>query len=423
MSNSKPEASKHKVASTTVDSVQWILVLILLLFSALMPFVPDYLSFTTVGFSLAFALLAMLRCAKVAMTGIVSPNLSDMSLLLFYGVCVLTLPLSLLNDIEIGTWIRALVPFLFLGTHFFFPKIRDDKDISRLIDFLHIATCLWLMKVIFRVWEVKAQILAGEAARLTYLVDELQIPFALIGFTTSLFGLTKITSRLRYVLIFLFLSLVIWAGYRSQILLAVIVLFGYWGQKGKLKQYLVFTALGSTVIICAVWLVSPSFFDTFVGRFESINEEVNSTRALELEYALDKFTDSPIFGKGLGYPVPIEITYAGDQSRIALSETPYVTYTHNVLGYMLMNLGAIGLLFYSLFFALPVLSRPNGNTFISNTRSLAIALIALLLSMFLVQATFRQIQTNVVLALLIHILSFDNAATLKRCTPKTQNSS
>ena len=113
MSNSKPGASKHKVASTTIDSVQWILVLILLLFSALMPFVPDYLSFTTVGFSLAFALLAMLRCAKVAMTGIVSPNLSDMSLLLFYGVCVLTLPLSLLNDIEIGTWIRALVPFLF----------------------------------------------------------------------------------------------------------------------------------------------------------------------------------------------------------------------------------------------------------------------------------------------------------------------
>ncbi len=70
---------------------------------------------------------------------------------------------------------------------------------------------------------------------------------------------------------------------------------------------------------------------------------------LRERFALSKFLESPILGKGLGFPTPSELTYHGHEHYLAKLELtlkkkiPYVYYIHNFPAYVAMTMGLLGL--------------------------------------------------------------------------------
>jgi hypothetical protein len=68
-------------------------------------------------------------------------------------------------------------------------------------------------------------------------------------------------------------------------------------------------------------------------------------RILENRYAIEKFLESPVFGKGLSYAVPSNLIFSGQEDYLRCLETihgkkyPFVYYTHNLAAYIAMTMG------------------------------------------------------------------------------------
>jgi hypothetical protein len=131
-------------------------------------------------------------------------------------------------------------------------------------------------------------------------------------------------------------------------------------------------------------------FSSNISRFNELKDETESGRVLELRYAISKFIESPLVGKGIGFQVPTEHITFGIDEKLTEDFPPTVGYVHNFPGYFLMDTGIVGFLFYVLvIFYLPF----SYASFIPNWVILTYILFFVFV---LVEATFRLIHFNLI---------------------------
>jgi hypothetical protein len=188
----------------------------------------------------------------------------------------------------------------------------------------------------------------------------------------------------------------IWGGYRVQIGIYGVYLMFFLSTRielvlSRIKFFSFLLVVGLFIFLMSLLIDIDNLFYANFSRFSELSNESESGRAMELKYAWNNFLESPLFGKGIGYQVPTEITTSGLDELLAREFPKTVGYLHNVVGYFLINIGFIGTVFYLIFFFYHL---------ISSLSVLPIWLLMTFLFIFLfvlVEATFRLIHFNLIL--------------------------
>jgi hypothetical protein len=154
--------------------------------------------------------------------------------------------------------------------------------------------------------------------------------------------------------------------------------------------------------LIVVLLLVAGAFDSFglVSRFDSLGAERDTSRGLEWDYVFAMFSESPIVGKGLGWQVPADIAFYR-VTGLDGSEAASVGFVHSLSGYLAMDLGIIGLMLY-LIMVLPRFRRWNSD----DLQLFSLVALGLLLLFCNTQASFRQIQTVLLIVALLKISDF-----------------
>lgn len=235
--------------------------------------------------------------------------------------------------------------------------------------------------------------------RLTLVDADAVIPFPLIVVPLALFSSRPHPLVWRALALALQLAVVVWSGYRSQQLLVAAMLLIALGRLGLHRP----TAFAAVALVTAIAVSigtaaianaeGTSFLVAQVERYTSLQDEGEvSGRALERRFALDRFTDYPLLGAGLGLQVPASITYATTEISEDYDLPDTVSYLHNATFYMLMCGGLPFLLTYVALWLGGL--RHCGNLWVR------VALFSLF-AFIHVEATFLQVHFNVLLALLV----------------------
>ncbi len=327
--------------SIGLSAAQRTLFFLVIIQSALLPLVPDELTIQSAGFAVTFAVLwiVSLGSATIASTG----RWAGIALGLFLVSVFVSYPTAVGNGIPSFEWLRACIPFLFLSAYFVLGTAKGEADSLFILDCLQIGALFWAAKILFLSAGNLNSLLSGSLARLTYVTLDTLIPFGFLGFVLSLYNPSPFATRYRAAFLTLFGFLVLACAYRSQIILCTAVVIIH----PRIRRHLLAAGLVLLLLMAPLsTLIAVSdlpLMSNITLRFERLSEirdfDDLGTRAHELRFAYTSFLDSPIFGNGLGCPVPG--VYTGDSD--------YYRSIHNVWLYLLMDLGLIGCCFYVLF--------------------------------------------------------------------------
>lgn len=379
---------------------------VMMVLAALLPFVPDLLSPLSVFFSLSFGIIIFLRLGKAALSHRFEVGTPGIALFFFCLSILLSGPVALANNVAFSEWLRGLIPFLFLSTYFALAPIRTENDARFVLNTLHLAAVVWLIKIMAIVFINFDQILSG-LGRLTYLTMDLTLPYSLIGLVLSLFNPDPRTVKWRGILTAAFLVIIIGSGYRSIIILALVILLIYLYRQPLLKRITLVLLLSLLFTTLLLFIGETPFWQDLMLRFQNLWQELSLSRAIEIRYALLQFARSPILGNGLGYQVPVEIIHAGNWGIITQLTVNTVGFLHNVWAYLLMDLGLVGFVTYFLFVGSALWNglrnRSNG-TFSAQVKYNAAISLTTILMFFTVEASFRLIQSNIIIATLVALL-------------------
>jgi len=372
-----------------------------LIAAAFMPFVPDQVTLQTVSFVLFFmawcvvALPVRLRASRPPRQH------AWIGLLLFYCSVAVSLPIAFGHGAPFAEWVRAAVPFVFLATYFLFPTLAAD-DRAFILRSTMVAVICWLIKALAG---SLAEFLRGGAERLTYLSKDFQLPFTLVGLALVLFWGGR-RRPLESLVVGLVLALVVvGTGYRSQALLMATLWIVYLARQTPRRRFLL---AGSTFISCAiafVWFATSSFGQAYLSRYQGLQGELQSQRGAEALYGLKKFSEAPVLGKGLGFPVPLAVNQFGVEDPPPSDEADHVGYIHDVWIYLCMDLGVLGLVGYVAFFGTAVVSALRRGGWNDDGLLAAAVTVVTLLAYFTVEAAFREIQMNFLLGAFCAVLA------------------
>jgi len=369
--------------------------------AALMPGVPDQPSVAAVAFVLLFlawSLAALQARRRGARPGAMRCGLS---LAVFYLSLAVSLPISLGNGVSLIEWSRAAVPFGFLASYALFPALtaRDSRFVLGSVLF---AVVCWLTKTL---GSSLGEFASGQFQRITYVNGEFGVPFVLVGLPLLFFWGLKQKKLESAVLAAILVLVVIATGYRSQALLLVALWGIYVLKQGRRRRALLAAGSIAAAFLAFSVFAATDFGAGYLGRFEGLDEEVQSSRAVEILYALKNFLAAPLAGKGLGYPVPLAINQFGVAASLRGDQAvDHVGYVHNLWLYLAMDLGALGLAAYASFFACALFTGLRRGGLKSDVKVAAAVTVATLLAYFTAEAAFRQIQMNLVLASLCAVL-------------------
>lgn len=388
-----------------------LLSLVALCSSALLPNVPEPSDPAAIVFVLAWSALFYTWLMQVALKGAVARTRTAAWAAAFLVLVLFSGLVATFWGTPFDLWFRGALPFLFLAT--VFPWL----DLARrhpgfLLNSLHIASVVWLGKVLVVTGMAIPAVLFGEFQRLTHATEDwgsLALPFGMVGLALTLFNPDPRALRWRWLLAVPFTVMSFLTVYRSQIAIVTLIwLYFVWTRpqhiRWRVATFFTVAAAGFAALLAATPLG-----DALVARFSEGAAEIESSRALEISYALAQFVESPLVGKGLGHQVPAQVTFAGDWEVILTAGVDSVGYIHNLAAYLLMDLGIAGLLTYAGFVLLPLVRAPRAaNAGVSVlSRPARVALAAVLL-FCLVQATYRLIQTNLIVAACVAVLAQAN---------------
>jgi O-antigen ligase len=367
--------------------------------TGLLPLVPDEISFFSVLFACSFGLWFLVALPVRTRGKEPASRKVSIALALFFCCIAVSLPVALSNGVPLEEWARGALPFCFLLVYLVFP-VLTAADGRFILGSLLFAVLCWLIKNLGR---SLGDFLGGEASRITSLNADFGTPFALVGLPLLLFFASRRRPLTSAAFAFALVLLVIATGYRSQAILAVLLWLAFVGwQKPRLRL-----GLGAvTFVIAAVSVASlagSSFSSEYLARFQDFEAEATSSRAVEALYAVQKFRESPLLGKGLGYPIPAAINRFGSTDPAPPNQPDHVGYIHNLWLYLCMDLGIAGLLAYAAVFGLAVyagLARRK-----EDVQLAAAATVLTLLLYCTVEAAFRVIQINLVLGALAAVLA------------------
>ncbi|MEM6640867.1 MAG: O-antigen ligase family protein [Pseudomonadota bacterium] len=369
--------------------------------AALLDFVPRPSSPASLIFVAALGALLSIRFVHVALTQRMAFRWLDVFALVIVAVTGVSVLPALTNGVSTVDWARGAVPFVFYGVIVLLNGLDDEYSLVWLTRAMLIGCALWVVKIIAQTASAIPAVLSGDLSRLTLVTLDLTVPLAMIGFTLVLF-LRQLRPLLRIGALGTFLVLIFLAGYRSQLLLIFGVLLVYFSRLSGLHRLrLVFAGLVAAMALLSTGGLDP-VFDSIGRRFASVGEEVESVRGRELSYALSNFSESPLVGKGLSFPVPVAITRGDDAWNNYDSDT--VRYIHSFPGYVLMDMGLLGVVAFGAFWVTAVFSGWHARS-ASVVGEAAFWSLITVLAFFLISAAFRQIQTTVFSMVLVHIIS------------------
>ncbi len=362
----------------------------------LLPFVPSPGSLVSIIFITSY-----IASAAMSLLTHFPRAVMDKTAILAIIIVFILMPLNFLvsntAEVSLSSFGRAIVPFLFLLSYTFAIQLRSIS-VKHVENLLLIASVVWAIKILVVFPQDFVDSLIGQLARLTYVASDMLVPFGMIGFILTIFS-ESIRGAKRFSLLLLFFLLIVASGYRSHILIIAAAAIFKYRRIYSAKNFFMLSAF--LVLGSAYLIINPEYVDMMKDRIHS--SAGDNVREAEMDYAFERFSDRPIFGNGLGHPIPVSLTRTG--STLDKFETDSVPYIHNFLGYVLMDLGIIG---FVLFCALlvPIVVTSTNQVIFHRNRSIEgvwFCLISILLN-FLVSASFRQIQMWVVISFLMYAL-------------------
>ena len=383
---------------------------VLLCFSAVLEQIPQ-LSARTAAFCLA--LVCYLSAAIVEMRVYFKSTLSDIFLLGFLGAVILSGFWAIAgNSVSVADAARGAIPFLFLST-FFLVDRSHPRLIPKLASYLGLSAAIWMVSILveglYLFW-------TGEfvaAARLTSQVYQSVIPFGLVALPFLVLGTLRWSWMAKFGLVLAVFLLTLLAGYRSQMLLMGFQFFVFAGLSIRDRAKFFGILFSAAILTFSSIFFFPNLVESLLGRFESTSVEFESSRLAEWRYALERFGENPFFGKGIGWQVPFEVTFDGALEELLAGGVDLASsagYLHSVSAYLLMDMGIVGFILYyaTMIFAIVVglrkLRSDNGE--VESRMGVICAAVSMvtLLLFFQVQASFRLIQSNLLLTCLLLIL-------------------
>jgi len=374
--------------------------------AALMPSVPDPLDPRAIAFVVSFVTLMSLWAVRRVYVGTLPNTHAGVALAGFLALVAMSAPIALIFGTNLLDWFRGAVPFFFLVV--FFPAYELARRSPHwVLQALSVAAILWLASTLVATAHAIPAVVRGDVQRITHAVEAwwaYQLPYAMVGLAMVLFSPTNWLGKARWPLAVMFTLMPVLAVSRGQIA-AVSLLWAVYllRQRGKRRIRALSAALLAAAIVGPV--IWATELRTAMGeRFATTgSRQSDSSRLAEIRYALDQFVQSPVFGKGLGHQIPAAITFGGDWELVAAAGVDTVGYMHNVAAYLLMDLGALGLAAYAAFIV-PGLRAGWRLRGTSPEAAAALAAIVCLLWWFSIQAAYRLIQSNLLLAMLVAVL-------------------
>jgi hypothetical protein len=301
--------------------------------------------------AVAFVLAAfgVLCCARLMSREQLPHGLSSLGLVLFFTAIAISLPIALLNDITFRDWLfRGLVPFSFLGVFFLLP-IHTESDARFVIRALVFVSLLWSAKVGYAILS------DGDVMRRwTTITLDLLFPYNIVAICLLLFDRTCFSKSWRRFGLLIFFTLTVGGGYRIQLLIVGALVAYYLVSHLSGGKRLVAVGGLACLAVGAGFFLSSRQGEDLIYRFDDQRSSGDSARMREISYALERFLESPIVGNGLVCPIPVEVAFFGREDYLAGVERQqddytHVAFLHNIVMYLLMNLGVLGFLGFSLF--------------------------------------------------------------------------
>lgn len=375
---------------------------------ALMPSVPEPTDPLAIAFAVSAGLLFLRWFMTTTMKGTLPKSTSGAWLIAFVALVLLSSMTAMLFETPFDLWLRGAIPFFFLLT--FFPALQvAGRDPHWVLDVLFLSAVAWLVSTMTAAALAVPAVLSGEVQRITHATEAwaaFQLPYAMVGLALALFHPSRWLHAVRWPLAFLFSCVPLFAVSRGQIVAVVAIWLVYFTRlpAGAKRRAALPVLLLVTGIAILVW--QSALHEALLQRFSDTGDGDNS-RWLELEYAIGQFLESPLLGKGLGHQIPAEVTFAGDWQMITSAGVDTVGYMHNVIGYLLMNLGMPGLIAYLGFVASAIYDPRRVIAAHDRTgRRAALVIVVVMFGWwFMVQPSFRHIQSNLLLAVALAVLT------------------
>ncbi|HDY7678481.1 TPA: O-antigen ligase family protein [Vibrio vulnificus] len=365
----------------------------------LLSFVPNITDLSSLYFIFSLSLIFFITIYNLIKKPIVD-SYSLLALVFVFNLAFFNSIVALNNGTSVGEYLRALVPFIFIL--FYIPIFTlMKKDAENILLMLLLSALVWSVKIYVMYISDLMLVFSGGLGRLTYVSTELLIPFGLIGFILSIYILNSF--KLKLVFCSIFFVLIIASGYRAHLLLCIAVFLFYirfWNSIFGLGLFLLSLLFGFFLLVS-----DANIIELFVDRITK-GSSGDTVRENEISYALNQFILSPIWGQGLGNPVPIEVTRT--DNMLDFFEKSSVSYIHNFFYYFLMNTGITGTSIMLLTFLGPVVSvliRKGGDCLDRHVNECACVAIICLVAFFFVSASFRQIQMMICMATLISVIT------------------
>lgn len=328
-----------------------------------------------------------------------------LSIFAFLYLCLFSATGAIVNGTPISIWARGLVPFLVLAVYWVIPSRPLAGDLQHCVNAIQIGCLIWAVKVAILGWSFLPGVLHGSVGRLTYVVSSTLVPYGLIGLSLVLFNPDLRSKRTMPIQVLIFLFMIVACGYRSQIVIAAALLIMRTLRRNAILGMIAFGTVAILVSSSIALMRDTEFFSTKLERFEDGFENgFEGRRQLETEFAIDAFLESYMFGKGLGYQIPIWAIE--DHGNLKHIDQATIGYLHNVWLYLLMDLGLAGAVAYCGFTVVPIwrgfVARHNHSQLGNLEVCIAVTLVSILMYSS-VQACFRSIQVNLVIAFLAAI--------------------
>jgi O-antigen ligase len=373
-----------------------------------MPSVPDPTQPAAVIFSSFTAIAIALWLGSFALRSV--PILAPGRwLLIFLGLTILSSATAVYFGTPLDLWLRGIIPFLFLIVYF--PAVEiARKEPDWLLTIVHLSCIVWLVMTGLQSMGALPAVLAGDVQRITHATDawaSFQLPYAMVGLALTLFHAPGWAAAVRWPLALAFSLMPVLAVSRGQIAVVALVWLTYLLLLPPLRRMKAVALLLILGIAFGSYVGQSYLLESVLARFSEPLHFTESSRYMELEYAAHRFLESPLLGMGLGHQIPAEITFFGDWRTLLDAGVSGVGYMHNVAFYLLMTLGLPGLLSYGAFVlsSLPWWRRRVLDSNLKRVLVAAILTLAVLCAWSMIQPTFRHIQTNVLLAVMIAVLA------------------
>lgn len=377
-------------------------------FLAILPAVPEVWSARTWLFLLSILIFWTWRVRQAA-PFLKELKISEVAIPLFIFYSAVSFFWADHSLVGISDLFRQLTPYVFLLVYFLFYAFRK-VDIDRVVMLFHFCTLTFIVAnllITFR--DIGLELF--QLGRITYANFNFVVPLPFLSLCLAMFARPFRSRILSNFHILLCAFVVLACGYRSQLILTFLTLVVLLILRRRVFLLLLATLLlsGLTFLPSDIELELP-FLGELISRFAAIgNELIDGSRNYEREYAMQIFLSSPLFGAGLGTPVPVSIIFANDPLVFYDIDKDYVRYVHNIWMYMLMDLGGVGLLIYVSIYAKPVWTgfyrqlwnRKFDSEAIQRFSFSWIIIIALIYST--VEAVYRQVHFNFTMALFLFL--------------------